>query len=800
MGDARRERRVMAARAVWPSCAWALAIAAMLSSCAPAPGVATHAAPPAESPPQVNTPIAARRSTISNEMLADLNRQQFVSDSLLGVWMPVLSLPRADSSGRLDWSPMARWSAPAAYARASLRDGRDTLNGFPMPPSMDSLPGWRAVAADTATALRPYALRRMGSLLFARRDTLGAVGALEELAAIPSPWGWEALRTRCDLAMAAGQPARAESLLSRARTSEWPPLDLSTLRMRQATLAQERGDTVLAVQRAREVLDVYPAMPTAGSAVALLQRIAASRGAALPLEDLRKAAESARLRGDRVATIDWLARAHAAASGPARTRIAIQWARALREARRFDAALAVIASALRPAPAAALAAELRLERARCYRAAGRGSESMRVYGAVEQDSLPNELAAAAGWEHGLELVAANRLADAREVLRRAARRNGERSDDARLLCGLLWIAEGKPQRAEEEWPGNGAESDAFTFWRATLTRQGHDAASKDVAQRALLKLASRPGYSFYSVAARETLAVRGGPGHWIVPAAAGGVAPPAPLPARRPCAVARPELQLAEALIALGDRDAAMLVLQRLRADVLATPKPRTARDTSDCRRAWLTEASGLAFGMNQMPLAIRLAQNALELAPRVESRDSEWSLQTLRYPPALDSLYGALPEPRGTDPVDRALLRAVAWQESRFDPRARSQSDALGLYQLKLATAGDMARRLGEAPPDREAMFDPATSLRYGREYLHWLLERFGNNWPVAVSAYNSGPTPVSRQWQALLDRGGAALFCELIGRAETRDYVRNIMGARAAYRELRPYALSDSAVTAPR
>ena len=52
----------------------------------------------------------------------------------------------------------------------------------------------------------------------------------------------------------------------------------------------------------------------------------------------------------------------------------------------------------------------------------------------------------------------------------------------------------------------------------------------------------------------------------------------------------------------------------------------------------------------------------------------------------------------------------------------------------------------------------------------------------------------------RTLLDRGGAALFCELIGRAETRDYVRSIMGARAAYRELRPYAVSDTAATAPR
>ena len=83
-----------------------------------------------------------------------------------------------------------------------------------------------------------------------------------------------------------------------------------------------------------------------------------------------------------------------------------------------------------------------------------------------------------------------------------------------------------------------------------------------------------------------------------------------------------------------------------------------------------------------------------------------------------------------------------------------------------------------------------PALSLRLGREYLRWLLERFDGDWIVALSAYNAGPGSIPDGWRPLEDRGGAALYCELIGRGETLDYVRRILGARQAYREMRPFA----------
>ena len=249
--------------------------------------------------------------------------------------------------------------------------------------------------------------------------------------------------------------------------------------------------------------------------------------------------------------------------------------------------------------------------------------------------------------------------------------------------------------------------------------------------------------------------------------------------------------------MALGFVDDAMLVLQRWSARAVPPTVAADRGDSVSCAAGASVRAAALAAAAGRLAAAIRLAQRALDSIPRAGSE--AWGIVPLLYPPGPDSLYGAPPDSTA-DPVDRDLLRAVAWQESRFDSRARSKSDALGLYQLKLATAGDMARRLGDPPPTRERLFDPATSLRYGREYLHWLLERLDAPWIVALSAYNSGPSSVTDRWPQLRARGGDALFCELIGRAETRDYVRKILGARQAYRELRPRGLAAPAVPAGR
>ena len=86
------------------------------------------------------------------------------------------------------------------------------------------------------------------------------------------------------------------------------------------------------------------------------------------------------------------------------------------------------------------------------------------------------------------------------------------------------------------------------------------------------------------------------------------------------------------------------------------------------------------------------------------------------------------------------ALLVAVAWEESRMNPRARSGAGARGLLQLMPQTA----RELGTSPDD------PRASIHAGARYLSELLKRFGGDLELALAAYNAGPTAVESAGRA--------------------------------------------------
>jgi soluble lytic murein transglycosylase len=133
-------------------------------------------------------------------------------------------------------------------------------------------------------------------------------------------------------------------------------------------------------------------------------------------------------------------------------------------------------------------------------------------------------------------------------------------------------------------------------------------------------------------------------------------------------------------------------------------------------------------------------------------------------------------------------VIQALAWQESKFEATARSRSNALGLLQLKRATAAEIAHALRDPEPSERALLDPALNLQYGTQYLLRLLKRFDGTLGAALAAYNGGPSTVSPRWRRLVAQGGEALLAELASTPETRDYVKRVLGVRQAYRELRP------------
>lgn len=129
---------------------------------------------------------------------------------------------------------------------------------------------------------------------------------------------------------------------------------------------------------------------------------------------------------------------------------------------------------------------------------------------------------------------------------------------------------------------------------------------------------------------------------------------------------------------------------------------------------------------------------------------------------------------------LDPALVAAVVYEESRFQPSTRSSAGAVGLMQLLPSTARGIAERTGGTH------FNPATDLlnpdlnvRYGCWYLHHLMQHF-HRVSLALAAYNAGEANVDA-WIRHTRHGRPVE----IPFATTRDYVADVQRVQKLYRK---------------
>lgn len=175
------------------------------------------------------------------------------------------------------------------------------------------------------------------------------------------------------------------------------------------------------------------------------------------------------------------------------------------------------------------------------------------------------------------------------------------------------------------------------------------------------------------------------------------------------------------------------------------------------------------------------------------------WYYWTHRY----DTMIVQVASKYGLDP---ALVKAVIYEESFFDPSAQSAQNAVGLMQVTPIVAQEWMeakrlRTLGEAVATvstdaqggaeisfEKALSDPVVSLHIGCWYLQTLLSRYeGERDPLAVAlaAYNAGPSNVER-WAPNTDRSTLSRE-EFISRIEfpvTRNYVQKIIERYDSYK----------------
>jgi len=167
-------------------------------------------------------------------------------------------------------------------------------------------------------------------------------------------------------------------------------------------------------------------------------------------------------------------------------------------------------------------------------------------------------------------------------------------------------------------------------------------------------------------------------------------------------------------------------------------------------------------------------ADYLLELAPRA-------SVEMLYPAPYKRQLLEAA-VPRNLDP---RFVLAIARQESRFQPGAKSEAAARGLLQFISSTSNDIATRLGVTNFEQDELYNPATILLFGSEYMKNLFRQFPAMPEAVAASYNGGEDNVAR-WVSRAHSNDPDRYVAEIGFAQSRDYVTKVLPNFRAYQTL--------------
>jgi soluble lytic murein transglycosylase len=132
---------------------------------------------------------------------------------------------------------------------------------------------------------------------------------------------------------------------------------------------------------------------------------------------------------------------------------------------------------------------------------------------------------------------------------------------------------------------------------------------------------------------------------------------------------------------------------------------------------------------------------------------------------------------------LDPALIAGVIYAESHFIDGRTSSAGAQGLMQLTPATAQYIAQKSGGTAFRVSDLGTPQVNIAYGAFYLRYLMERYGDDVPLVLAAYNAGEGNVDK-WIARARAKDKALDIDAIPFGETRSYVTKVLDARKQYR----------------
>ena len=346
-------------------------------------------------------------------------------------------------------------------------------------------------------------------------------------------------------------------------------------------------------------------------------------------------------------------------------------------------------------------------------------------------------------------------------------------DQASALAALAALEKARTS-AEESY-----DVERARYWRARVLDQGKRIDEALVLWEALS--VEHPG-TYYGLMARERLAERD------------------PVRASRVAA----QLATLPPLATPADYDAGTLLedahflagveLLRLGFDDAASSEFLAARRTGqppDAQRL-LVEALARTGDVRSAHGVARLALRRDLSGPVAPGSRELWAIA---YPDAFRDLV--VRYTRGS-PVEPELLQALMREESALDPRALSWAGAVGLTQLMLPTAREVARALRIRAPSAEQLQNPATNIQLGAAYLARLIQRFDGNVALALAGYNAGEAAVNR-WRSARPESELDRWVEEIPLSETRGYVKRVLRSWNTYRLLGGRPLPGVAKTTP-
>jgi soluble lytic murein transglycosylase len=137
---------------------------------------------------------------------------------------------------------------------------------------------------------------------------------------------------------------------------------------------------------------------------------------------------------------------------------------------------------------------------------------------------------------------------------------------------------------------------------------------------------------------------------------------------------------------------------------------------------------------------------------------------------------------------IDPYWILSIMREESHFNPKTLSRSNAMGLMQILPSTGKWIAEKLGiKGKFSKDSLWDISRNISFGAWYLAYLKDLFKGDLFLAAAAYNGGQGNILRKVEQGPFAGLPVLLrLDRVPMQETRDYYKKVMGSWWNYHRL--------------